>query len=121
VVLFLTDQERAVQHFPPGWVEANLPGFTRLKKNGLSFTRAFTNACMCTPARTTLLTGYLPAQVNISEPPLCGHITHYLILFTLYFCRLGATTLWSQGCRLRITPRSSSPVMIPLPDYYSSR
>jgi hypothetical protein len=31
VVLFLSDQERAVQHFPEGWEEGNLPGMTRLR------------------------------------------------------------------------------------------
>ncbi len=61
-MLFLTDQERSITHFPPGWSDENLPGLTRLKKNGLSFNNAFTAACMCTPARTTLLSGYFPAQ-----------------------------------------------------------
>ena len=26
VLLFLTDQQRAIQHFPPHWEEKNLPG-----------------------------------------------------------------------------------------------
>lgn len=64
MVLFLTDQERYVQHFPPGWVEENLPGWNRMKKNGMNFKNAFTAACMCTPARTTLLSGYFPAQTG---------------------------------------------------------
>src|SRR5437773_11536570 len=62
VVLFITDQERAVQHFPVNWERDNLPGLTRLKRNGLSFERAFTDACMCSPARSTLMTGYFTAQ-----------------------------------------------------------
>ena len=37
VVLFITDQERAIQHFPRGWAAKHLPGFTRLKNNGLVF------------------------------------------------------------------------------------
>jgi choline-sulfatase len=65
VVLFMTDQERAIQHFPAGWEEQNLPGLTRLKRHGLSFERAFTNACMCSPARSTWLTGYFPAQHGV--------------------------------------------------------
>ena len=47
IVLFLTDQERAIQHFPPNWLRQNLPGMRRLQRHGLSFERAFTNACMC--------------------------------------------------------------------------
>jgi choline-sulfatase len=53
VILFLTDQERAIQHFPPNWLRQNLPGMRRLRRHGLSFERAFTNACMCSPARST--------------------------------------------------------------------
>jgi arylsulfatase A-like enzyme len=65
VVLFMTDQERSVQHFPAGWEAANLPGMTRLKANGLSFKRAGTNACMCSPARATLFSGFFPAQHGV--------------------------------------------------------
>src|SRR5262245_53672008 len=65
VLLFMTDQERAIQHFPAGWEEANLPGLTRLKKNGLTFNNAFTDACMCSPARSTWMTGYFPAQHGV--------------------------------------------------------
>lgn len=64
-ILFLTDQERAIQHFPPGWSARNLPGMTRLRRHGLSFENASTNACMCSPARTTLMTGYFPAQHGV--------------------------------------------------------
>ncbi|MGE3819471.1 MAG: sulfatase-like hydrolase/transferase, partial [Isosphaeraceae bacterium] len=65
VVLFMTDQERKVQHFPPGWESRNLPGLTRLKRHGLSFENAFTNACMCSPARSTWMSGYFPAQHGV--------------------------------------------------------
>ena len=65
LLLFLTDQERAIQHFPPGWAEKNLPGEQRLKQHGLSFPRAFCSACMCSPSRASLLTGYFPAQHGV--------------------------------------------------------
>ena len=65
VLIFITDQQRAVQHFPDGWEEENLLNLTRLKKNGLSFQRAFTNACMCSPARSTLMSGFFPAQHGV--------------------------------------------------------
>lgn len=64
VLLFVTDQERATQHFPPGWEKANLPGLTRLKRHGLSFTRAFTNSCMCSAARASLWSGHMPSQTS---------------------------------------------------------
>lgn len=65
VLLFLTDQDRAIQHFPKGWARDNLPGLNRLRANGLSFTNAFCNACMCSPARSTLFTGYFATQHGV--------------------------------------------------------
>ncbi len=65
VLLFLTDQQRAIQHFPPGWSARNMPGVTRLQEHGLTFEYAFTNACMCSPARSTLMSGYFPAQHGV--------------------------------------------------------
>ena len=65
VLVFLTDQQRAIQHFPPGWAKRNLPGMTRLQRHGLTFENAFTNACMCSPARSTLMSGYFPAQHGV--------------------------------------------------------
>lgn len=73
VLLFMTDQERAIQHFPPGWAERNLPGAMRLARHGLTFPRAFCNACMCSPSRATLMTGLFPAQHGVKwtlEPGL---------------------------------------------------
>ena len=65
VVVFVTDQQRSVQHFPPGWTRRNMPGFTRLQQHGMTFPNAFTNACMCSPARSTFLSGYFPAQHGV--------------------------------------------------------
>jgi choline-sulfatase len=65
VLVFLTDQQRAIQHFPRGWATRNMPGVERLQRHGVSFENAFTNACMCSPARSTFLTGYFPAQHGV--------------------------------------------------------
>jgi arylsulfatase A-like enzyme len=65
VVLFLTDQERAIQHFPPNWLRQNLPGMRRLQRNGLSFESACAAACMCSPSRSSLMTGFFPAQHGV--------------------------------------------------------
>lgn len=62
LILFITDQERALQWFPTGWAAANLPAYTSLCANGVSFERACANSCMCTPSRNTLFTGLFPAQ-----------------------------------------------------------
>ncbi len=65
VLVFLTDQQRAIQHFPPGWARRNMPGLTALQDHGMTFPNAFTNACMCSPARSTLMSGYFPAQHGV--------------------------------------------------------
>jgi choline-sulfatase len=65
VILFLTDQERLIQHFPPNWARENLPGLRRLTRNGLSFESACTAACMCSPSRSSLMTGFFPAQHGV--------------------------------------------------------
>jgi choline-sulfatase len=65
VLVFLTDQQRAIQHFPHGWAGRNMPGLSRLSRHGLTFENAFTNTCMCSPARSTLMSGYFPAQHGV--------------------------------------------------------
>ncbi len=65
IVLFITDQERQLQHFPLGWAERHLPALTKMKETGVEFTHAFTNACMCSPARSTMLTGLMPSQHGV--------------------------------------------------------
>jgi choline-sulfatase len=67
VILFLSDQERAIQHFPEGWEAENLPGSMRLREHGVSFERAFCNSCMCSPSRATLFTGLFPAQHGVTD------------------------------------------------------
>ena len=58
-------QERAIQHFPADWMRENLPGMRRLRRHGLSFETACTAACMCSPSRSSLMTGYFPAQHGV--------------------------------------------------------
>lgn len=65
IIMFISDQQRAAQHFPRDWSRRNLPGMTRLESHGLTFENAFCNACMCSPSRATLLTGYYPAQHGV--------------------------------------------------------
>jgi arylsulfatase A-like enzyme len=65
IVIFITDQDRAVQHFPENWARENLPGLTRLQDTGVTFNNAFCNSCMCSPSRATMFTGYYPAQHGV--------------------------------------------------------
>ena len=65
LIVFMTDQQRAIMHFPRGWSQRNLPGLTRLQRNGITFDNATCNACMCSPSRATFFTGQLPAQHGV--------------------------------------------------------
>jgi choline-sulfatase len=65
LVVFMTDQQRAVMHFPPGWAKRNLPGYSRLERHGVTFDNAACNACMCSPSRATFFTGQLPAHHGV--------------------------------------------------------
>lgn len=62
ILLLITDQERPVMWFPPGWEAANLPTLTRLKNNGLTFNQAFCCTAMCSPSRNSIFTGLFPVQ-----------------------------------------------------------
>jgi arylsulfatase A-like enzyme len=65
LLILLTDQQRWFRHWPAGWVEENLPSFARLASKGLTFERAFTNTCQCSPSRATLWTSLFPAQTQV--------------------------------------------------------
>ena len=67
LLFLITDQERYPQHWPEGWAEANLPNRKRLADHGLTFTRHFCNAAMCSPSRATLFTGLYAAQHGVKE------------------------------------------------------
>jgi len=72
IIMIITDQERATQHFPENWEKENLTTLTFLKENGFSFDRAFCNTCMCSPSRSTLLTGLYPAQHHVTQTLTSG-------------------------------------------------
>lgn len=62
IVIIIFDQERYTQYWPAGWADTNLPARKRLKDSGLSFSRMYINASMCSPSRATFYTGLYPAQ-----------------------------------------------------------
>jgi len=74
LILILSDQERATQHFPPDWERRNLHNLTRLKDHGMTFNRAFCNACMCSPSRSTLFSGLYPAQHQVTDTLTWGGV-----------------------------------------------
>ena len=67
ILLIITDQERSLQHWPRSFYEDHLPHMTRLLRHGLEFTNYFTNACMCSPSRATLLTSQFPVRTGVTS------------------------------------------------------
>ena len=66
VVIFMTDQESYHDTlWPKGWLEKNLPGYAQITKHGMKFDNAYTNTCACSPARSTIMSGYYPAQHGV--------------------------------------------------------
>ena len=62
-LIFITDQQRALQTFPSTWTDANLTNLNTLTANGLTFVNAITNASRCSPSRGVLTTSlYAPAN-----------------------------------------------------------
>jgi arylsulfatase A-like enzyme len=66
-MIVITDQQSANPYWPEGWEEENLPAMRWLRDHGVSFNRAYTNSCTCSPARVTMLTGLYPAQHGVTE------------------------------------------------------
>ena len=67
LMLIVTDQQRAPQHWPEerGWLRELMPADHELARTGLSFERAFCVSCMCSPSRASLLTGTWPARHGV--------------------------------------------------------
>lgn len=71
IIVILTDQERHPTHWPANWAENNLQSTNRLKKHGLTFNRAYTAACECTPSRAVIYTSnHYPLNKVPSTPPI---------------------------------------------------
>ena len=68
LVLLITDQQRAPQHWPaePGWLDALMPNDAELRRTGMSFTRAFIATAMCSPSRASMLTGTYPSRHGVT-------------------------------------------------------
>src|SRR5581483_5227786 len=76
IVVLMTDQERHHAHWPAGWVEKNLPSWTRLRRNGLYFNRAYTAASQCSPSRAVMLTGRFAPANRVTRTLLWPGLQH---------------------------------------------
>ena len=60
LLIICTDQQRSLQHFPPGWAEEYLPWLTHLQSTGVTFPRAMCSSTACSPSRSALFTSTYP-------------------------------------------------------------
>lgn len=67
LLILITDQQRAIQHFPKDWARKHLPALTLLQDTGVEFVQGFCNSCMCSPSRSTLFTSLYPAQHGVTD------------------------------------------------------
>ncbi len=76
LILLITDQQRAPQHWPasPAWLNDLMPNDAELRRTGMSFTRAFIATAMCSPSRTSLLTGLYPARHGVPLTMTAGDL-----------------------------------------------
>ena len=68
LVLLVTDQQRAPQHWPadPAWLDALMPNDAELRRTGMTFSHAFTATAMCSPSRASLFTGKRPSRHGVT-------------------------------------------------------
>jgi len=67
ILIVITDQERALTHWPENFSREHLPALERLKRHGLDFKHHYTNSCMCSPSRSTLLTSQFPVKTGVTR------------------------------------------------------
>src|SRR5271170_4334735 len=84
ILILMTDEQRAVQHWPQSWAHRNLRSLNRLREHGLNFTSAFTNSCQCSPSRATFLTStYAPINgVTITDGTLSPSLPNLAQILT---------------------------------------
>ena len=68
IIVILTDQERYPAHWPSAFVDS-LTSWKRLQACGLTFKRAYTSACMCTPSRGVMITSNYSNLTGLAMTP----------------------------------------------------
>ncbi|MFT4048414.1 MAG: sulfatase-like hydrolase/transferase [Solirubrobacterales bacterium] len=67
LLLIITDQERPPMHWPEGLAEATMPTRERMLRHGINFKNATCNSAMCSPSRSTFISGLMPARHRVVD------------------------------------------------------
>ncbi|MCF6284339.1 MAG: sulfatase-like hydrolase/transferase [Candidatus Hydrogenedentes bacterium] len=67
VILIMTDNQGAWSLGCYGNADIKTPNLDRMAREGLRFTRAFSNNAVCSPTRATYLTGLMPSQHGVHK------------------------------------------------------
>ena len=62
ILFILTDHQAYYGHHRPGEFDYRLPRFDSFCQEGVKFDRAYCVAPICTPARTSMMTGLYPSH-----------------------------------------------------------
>jgi len=65
ILMIICDQLRFDSISAHGFSHASTPNIDRLVENGISFSRAYTTNPVCSPARSSLLTGRMPCETGV--------------------------------------------------------
>ena len=67
ILWYCADQQRFDTIGALGNPHVSTPTIDRLVRSGVAFTRAYTQAPICTPSRASFLTGYYPSTVHVNR------------------------------------------------------
>src|SRR6185295_11251099 len=95
ILVVITDQQRSPQHWPPE-MEGRLASMERLQRTGLSFERAYSAACECSPSRSALVTSTYPKENGVTQtgPPISLPLPAQLPNFGSVLSAAGYQVIW---------------------------
>ena len=111
ILLLITDQQRAPQHWPeePGWLAQLMPNEAELRAHRADVQqRLHRDTAMCSPSRATLFTGRYPAGHGVTLTLTDGDLQPDPAQLPGVLATMAATCAAARGARAP-RPRASSP------------
>src|SRR5690606_20058306 len=80
ILVIITDQDAYYGHHRPGEFELKYPRFHQFRSEGVAFERAYSVCPLCTPARSSMMTGMYPSKHGLrwnTENPVAGNLSDF--------------------------------------------